>query len=323
MKQDTRVLETTEYVMRRSRYININQEKIKKLAENWAKSKIKIPVWNYNYHFFNNSWQSCEYLFILDSLNFCFWNKNPADKWQIKYKNSYLGGYFALAYSLKKAVKNRLIKFEPKFIFKLSYEDFKKIFLGKGDLLLLKERFKILKENYQILDKNYNGKFINLINECNGDAVKLVLKIVKNFPSFRDVAFYNKKKVNFYKRAQILAGDLYASFQGKKWGRLKNLDKLTMFADYKIPQILRGYGILEYSLELADKVNNGKIILSESKEEIEIRANSIWAVEFLRQEVKKMGVNLKNIEIDWILWNKTQKNNIKLKPYHLTKTIYY
>jgi len=323
MKKDLIVLETTKYVVERSRYININYDRVQELAEKWTKQKIKIPAWNYNYHFFDNSWQTCEYLFILDCLNFCFWSKELANKWRVKYKNSYLSGYFALSYSLKKAVEQGLIKFEPDFIAKMSYENFRKIFAGRGALPFLKERFRILKNSYKILDRKYAGKFINLIDKCKGDAIELVLEVVRNFLSFRDEAMFGSKKIRFYKRAQILVSDLYASFGGRKWGKFKNLNKLTIFADYKIPQILRGYEILEYSRDLAKKIDNKKIISPGSREEIEIRANAVWAVEFLKRELKKLETNLKSVEIDWILWNKAQKDDIKLKPHHLTKTIYY
>lgn len=277
------VLETTKYVIENSGLVKINRKKIKELARKWKKDGAKIPKWDCKHHYFDNSWRTCEYLFILDSLNFG-------------------GNYFDLALGLKNA-------FEKGKVFEAPF--------------LSKEKRKILKENYKILDKKYNGKFKNLLDKCNGDAMKLVSEIVKNFPSFRDEAKYKGRKIGFYKRAQILAGDLYASPDGKKWGKLKNLDKLTAFADYKIPQILRYYGILEYKDKLAGKIDNRKVIFAGSKEEIEIRASMIWAIEFLKNELKKLGINLRSFEIDWILWNKTQKKNIKLKPHHITKTIFY
>lgn len=276
------VLETTKYVIENSELVKINQEKIKELAIKWKKEKVKIPKWNCKHHYFDNSWRTCEYLFILDSLNFG-------------------GNYFDWASYLRRA-----------------FEQDKTIVLS-----LSEEKIKILEENYKILDKKYKGRLVNLISKCSGDAIKLVSEIVRNFPSFRDEAKYKKRKIGFYKRAQILAGDLYASFQGKKWGKLKNLDKLTAFADYKVPQILRHYGILEYKENLAKKVDNKKPIIAGSKEEIEIRASMIWAVEFLKKELKKLRINLKSIEIDWILWNKSQNKGLKLKPHHITKTIFY
>ena len=290
------VLKTTKYVIENSELVKINREKIKELARKWKKEGIKIPKWDYKHHYFDNSWRTCEYLFILDSLNFG-------------------GNYFDWASYLKKA-----------------FEQDKTIALS-----LSKEKIKILEKNYKILDKKYDsktclpclpdrqavGRFVNLINKCSGDAIKLVSEIVKNFLSFRDEAKYKGRKIGFYKRAQILAGDLYASFNGKKWGKLKNLDKLTAFADYKVPQILRYYGILEYKDKLARKVDNKKPIMTGSKEEIEIRASMIWAVEFLKEELKKTRINLRSFEIDWILWNKSQNKGLKLKPHHLAKTIFY
>lgn len=308
-----KVLETTKYVTENSEFVKINRKKIKELAEEWKQKKFRIPPWDYDYHFFDNSWRTCEYLFILDSLNFCYWARDPKKKWRIEYKKGqHLDGYFALAFCLKKAIEDRM-----------NHLDFKKALKGKGKLPFLKKRLKILKENYEILDEKYNGKFVNLIDKCDNDAAKLVSEVVRNFPSFKDEAVYKEKKVYFYKRAQILAGDLYASFKGRKWGRLKNLDKLTAFADYKIPQILRDYGILEYKNNLAKKIDSKKRILQGSREEIEIRASQIWAIEFLKDELEKLGINLRSFEIDWILWHQAQKDNFRLKPYHLTKTIYY
>lgn len=41
-------------------------------------------------------------------------------------------------------------------------------------------------------------------------------------------------KVKFYKRAQILAADLWSCFEGKTYGEFHDIDEyLTMFADYR------------------------------------------------------------------------------------------
>jgi len=315
------ILESTKYITDNSRFVKINRDKIRQLAKILKRRKIKPTRWNYEYHFFDNTKKTCEYLFILDSLNFCFWNKNWAEKW--KTEKGKLSGYFSLAYALKKAVEKGKLKLDADFILKLSYKNFSEIFKGTGELLFFKRRFEILKENYAILRKKYNGSFVNLIKRCNGDALKLVELVIKEFPSFRDEATYKNKRIGFYKRAQILVGDLYCCFNNKKWGRLKNLEKITAFPDYKIPQILRGFGILEYDKKLADKVDNKRLLKPKSEEEIEIRANTVWAVEFLRQELKRRGMNFKNIEIDWHLWNWAKKMETSLKPYHLTKTVFY
>ncbi len=107
-----RVLKSANYIIKNNSFVKINREKIRALAEKLSKEEIKIPGWDCNYHFFDNSWRTCEYLFVLDSLNFCFWAKNAKEKWQIQYeKNKNLNGYFALAFSLKKAVEKKIINF--------------------------------------------------------------------------------------------------------------------------------------------------------------------------------------------------------------------
>ena len=39
---------------------------------------------------------------------------------------------------------------------------------------------------------------------------------------------------------------------GKDLGEFDNIDKLTMFADYRVPQALEYFGILRYSKELKE-----------------------------------------------------------------------
>jgi hypothetical protein len=71
------------------------------------------------------------------------------------------------------------------------------------------------------------------------------------------------------------------------------------------------------------KVDNGIFLEAGSPEEIEIRANTIWAVELIRQELTRMGKELRAFEIDWFLWNLGQERQFKAKPYHRTVTTFY
>lgn len=77
--------------------------------------------------------------------------------------------------------------------------------------------------------------------------------VASTFSGFRDHAIYNGKQVFFYKRAQIFAGDIWGAFHGKGLGFFTDVDNLTMFADYRVPQILRHWNILKYSDSLSKK----------------------------------------------------------------------
>ena len=94
-------------------------------------------------------------------------------------------------------------------------------------------------------------------------------------------------------------------------------------ADYKIPQVLRHFGILEYSPVLANLVDNKKQILHDDEKEIEIRANMIYSVELIKQKLKQNNIELNSIQIDNALWLLSKNKEYKDKPHHLTKTIYY
>ena len=52
-----------------------------------------------------------------------------------------------------------------------------------------------------------------------------------------------------------------------------------MFADYRVPQILRHVDIFEYSKELSDKIDQEQELPYSCEEEIEIRAATVVAVE--------------------------------------------
>ena len=154
-------------------------------------------------------------------------------------------------------------------------------------------------------------------------AAELARRVAQNISSFNDTTVYNAQAVHFFKRAQILAGDLYGSFGGEKWGSFKNLQDLTAFADYKLPQILRAWGILNYAPELARMVDKKKPLLKDSPQEIEIRAGMVWAVELLRHALIEHGRTLSSVQMDWFLWDASQGNIKGMKPYHRVRTIYY
>lgn len=97
-----------------------------------------------------------------------------------------------------------------------------------------------------------------------------------------------------------------------------------MFADYRIPQILRHTGVLTYSQVLQTKIDNFEVIPFGSAEETEIRACTIIAVEMLRDRIRdKCGYQLTSVEVDWLLWNWGEKVKDSIAPHHRTLTIYY
>jgi hypothetical protein len=317
------VLETAKKVAKESLQVQIDGQSLVRFSKNLLEKGINLPPWETHYHFYDGGEKTVFYLLVLDTLNFCFWPAPEAMKWEIEYKSRKLSGYYALAVSLKQALESGIPLNQAEFLAGLSLLSLKEILGGRGDLQLPEQRVQNLNELGRALLGEYNGKASELVASAGESAIALVRILYRRLSSFRDVAKYRGHQVPFYKRAQILAADLNGAFQGRKWGRFNDMDKLTAFADYKLPQVLRHLGILRYSPELADKIEQRILIEAGSREEVEIRANTIWAVELMRQELEKMGKGLRAFEIDWILWNLGQDEAFKEKPYHRTVTIFY
>jgi hypothetical protein len=204
----------------------------------------------------------------------------------------------------------------------IAAEDFARLLRGENEIPMLTERWHNVQELGRVLRDRYSGSAARLVEQADHDAARLAHLIVENLASFNDTTLYRSHGVNLFKRAQILVADLYGAFRGEAWGRFDNLAVLTSFADYKLPQILRAWGILKYERKLARRVDGRIEIEKDSPEEVEIRASMLWGVELLREAVSARGQALTSVQMDWYLWEASQ-NLPEARPYHRVRTIYY
>jgi hypothetical protein len=91
---------------------------------------------------------------------------------------------------------------------------------------------------------------------------------------------------------------------------------LTVFADYQVPRVLRALGVLKYSSELSDLIDNQKLLSKYGAEEEAIRAAAILAGE---QIAERFGVDPS--VVDNYLW--THRSLAGKAPFHLTETTEY
>lgn len=314
---------TSRFVSERSKSVSINRDRIKELARKIKENQYTIPPWEHEYHFFDGTIRSVAYLFVLDSINFCFWPPKGKNRWEFKYQGRWYSGYSALSISLKKAFEEGVPLDDPDFLEALPFREFLKILNGSGTLQLMEERHRILNELGMIIKNRFNGDIREIIQPAEGKTLVLLDILVEVFPFFRDSAYYEGKRVHFHKRAQILIADLNGAFNGKSWGYFKDMDRLSAFADYKLPQVLRHMGILEYSPQLSEMIDSFVLLEPGSREEVEIRANTVWAVELIKQELMNLGIKIDSFEIDRLLWYLGQKEMFRKRPYHRTITIFY
>ncbi|MDQ2884561.1 MAG: queuosine salvage family protein [Chloroflexota bacterium] len=323
------VLSSTRAVVEQGEYVWIDTERINALAEQWAqelsahmRNEQQSDVWDDRYHFHDGTQRTANWLLVLDALNFCFWAEKKQPRWSIDYKGETLNGYWAEAAALTRAVEEGLPLWDAQYLSTISTETVAHIFRGTQTIPLLQQRVENAQEAGRILLQMYDGQFVHALEQAEGSAIRLVQQLIAHFPSFRDVDTYHGREVRFFKRAQICVADLAAAFHGKQWGTFTDLDQLTIYADYKLPQVLRHYNVLEYHSGLAERVDAGSELAAGSVEEIEIRACTIWACELLRRALLQHGCSMTNAAIDQRLWLLGQ-NGAAMRPYHRTRTIYY
>lgn len=121
--------------------------------------------------------------------------------------------------------------------------------------------------------QKYSCSFTNCIKAANGSAAGLVNLLANDFSCFRDEFKFQgrRKPVRFLKRAQILTADLWACFQGEGYGAFKDIDKITMFADYRVPQVLNTMGCISYSPPLNEAIKDRQILPSGGTWELQMR----------------------------------------------------
>mmetsp|Transcript_42460 Transcript_42460/g.102261 ORF Transcript_42460/g.102261 Transcript_42460/m.102261 type:complete len:280 (-) Transcript_42460:1348-2187(-) len=220
----------------------------------------------------------------------------------------------------------------------------------------ISKRIELLREVGTVLLERFDGSAMSFIERADNDASKLVELIATSFPGFRDeVVLENNnsdngnkidnnggtppRRIVFLKRAQILVGDWNAALQLD----LKGMDRLTTFADYRVPQLLRFKLCLEYHPTLLGNLVDSYVELKASSiEEISIRAATVVAVQKLVRVLndKKRNTNssgsgdsgedvesnsFTDVIVDWHLWQVGEKMNNEgiMKPFHRVRTHFY
>lgn len=331
--------------------------------------KLLPPSWRQDYHFFEEANTQTQkviatladgtqlteadernilYILVLDAVNYCFW---PCEGYE----------YADLAGSLKTVLLRDPAAFSPERLVKATeeevaawlqppnpqqysfgqYYDYIEKKQGKEvreqllanktpiTIPLLAQRTRSIREvGYALLTQS-SGSAITFIQQAQQSAAKLVEMISAHLPAFRDSCIYQGYQVFLYKRAQILVGDIWGAYEGTSLGHFIDIQHVTCFADYRVPQVLRAVGIMQYSDTLSQIIDNKEEIV-QSELEIELRACTIQAVEKMvtllnsrKTDTDTDTTHIIPVQLDWLLWERGEASLDKLLPHHRTRTIFY
>jgi hypothetical protein len=310
------------------------------------------------------------YILALDAMNFCFWPTTVSITTETSLSKPYVYEYEDLASTLTAicqadhAVQEADLK-SVSGNYALSARNLCDMTVATMTRLLIEHhpelkvppnmeaRCTLWNEVGSVLLAQFEGSAMNVIERANGSAVALVELMIDYFPGFCDYVVPSKTTsaiqgniindipvdgLYFLKRAQICVGDWNASLDLQ----LSDMNQLTTFADYRVPQLLRHWKILHYSDSLAAVIDSGKELAMNSPEELSIRAATVTAVELLVQELNSKQQQQQQqqqqgdegsgdkkpwtaVATDWYLWQSGERLQAegKLQPHHRVRTVYY
>ena len=333
------IRQATAAVASRARFITLDEARLRELAielaelAELAREPAEPATLDPAHHYAGDASTTLAFVVTLDAVNFGsgwfpFLDKLPG-----------LSGYFTVATRLKEHFETHAGMTAAELA-ELDARDCAQIFgqtraEGRAEVAELMGHFAIaLRDLGRWLEVHHDGRFEGLIEQASGSAEKLVA-LLSEMPYYRDVSHYEELQVPFYKRAQLTAADLSAAFSGSGgtgFGAFRDLASLTLFADNLVPHVLRCEGVLHYDAALAKRIDSGELLVQGSPEEVEIRALAVHAVErmvaLLRAEARTSGV-LEPADtptaqrLDYLLWNRGQRPEIKARPRHRARCVYY
>ena len=163
------------------------------------------------------------------------------------------------------------------------------------------------------VQREYDGRFVAVVERAGPSAIALVGALAP-WSCFADTSAYDGIAIPFLKRAQIVAADLDLA----RVAAFDDLRALTMFADNLVPHVLRLEGVLVFERDLLARIESGELIEHGSREEVEIRACAVHAVERLAAATGRSAV-----ELDRLLWQRGQAPVYKAQPRHRSRSTAY
>jgi hypothetical protein len=307
-------------VVERARWVSVEQAPLERLARSLSEeAQTLTPSWDPIHHQRGDAATTAAFVITLDAVNF-------GSGWfpQLRKPEGY-SGYRTIASAVARRFDARG-PFSARELAGITQRECAALFeqdLASSEVAQLMALFaRAWRDLGELLGVHYDGRFDAFVAKASESAARLVEQLAA-MPLYRDVAHYHGMRVPLYKRAQITASDLAHACRGEGLGRFRDLDELTSFADNLVPHVLRCHGVLAYHAELARRIDAGEPLAAGSNEEIEIRAVGLHAVEKLSAATALTGARVPPRRLDELLWNRGQAPEIKARPRHRAKSVYY
>ena len=308
------ILESCNRVVRCARHVSIDDSALRERAESIERNTITAPTFPEPLRIHGSREACANFVLLTDCLNFCFWSDRP---WVVSFAGREWTRTFAMLAGLVRTIQADRTWLQARHWADAGRTDVAEMFAGVGHIPMFDERVEVLRGTGAALLSKYDGSFVNAVEEARADASNVARLLAHDFPSFRDLSEYDGEPIAFLKRAQICAADLAALWSAGGHGSLTGLDRLTVFADYRLPQLFRHWGVLGVAEPLARRIDSLIEIAPDSAEEVELRAATICIGDRMARAVQVPAWRL-----DYFLWERSHDPDVAVQ-HHRTRTIFY
>jgi hypothetical protein len=322
---NSKVLSSLTPVIDSLKKIQINNQEILNVADWIAYEEFPSPQSNKTK---KNPEEVIRTTLLLNTLNFAFTDFEKSIKYEIEREGKIFSDSEAMLTQVNEAIASGIKLYDGRVLSSLDMDKLNKIFSGNIEMPMMSERLEVLNEVGEKLSSKYEGDWLNFINEgprklySNGEG--LIERLITEFPRFDDkTVLEDGHEVHFYKLAQLAFWGIHGELSGAGHFIVEDMHKMSAFADYIVPVALEVMKIITYSDGLKNKIMSGEIVERDSRDEVEIRAVSLYATAKLTEEVNKRRPSDKQIiipQLDYRLWKQYHATH---RPHHLTVTTMY
>ena len=322
---NSKVLSSLTPVIDNLKKIQINNQEILNVADWIAYEEFPSPQSNKTK---KNPEEVIRTTLLLNTLNFAFTDFEKSIKYEIEREGKIFSDSEAMLTQVNEAIASGIKLYDGRVLSSLDMDKLNKIFSGNIEMPMMSERLEVLNEVGEKLSSEYKGDWLNFINEgprklySNGEG--LIERLITEFPRFDDkTVLEDGHEVHFYKLAQLAFWGIHGELSGAGHFIVEDMHKMSAFADYIVPVALEVMKIITYSDGLKNKIMSGEIVERDSRDEVEIRAVSLYATAKLTEEVNKRRPSDKQIiipQLDYRLWKQYHATH---RPHHLTVTTMY
>ena len=317
-----------EEVARRAQHVSINPERLIAMADGAPAQLLAMPTWSDDPATFTGHAEDViTWLMTCNALNFSYYPEPGQPRWFTRVGGTEVGQddeALGVMAAIGQAIKNGVPFGDWSWVSQMDEHDLGPYLApaaGAGRLPMMEARLESL------LDLAGARQFFStpagVFTAAGGSAERFVEVLTGAAPMWRDVRQYEELTLPFHKRAWLCAAMLHGRFVNDPVRAFRDPGVIPAFADYRLPQVLRGTGVMELSAPLAAHIEAGEPLEVNSTAEVEIRAVTVAIAAQLHERLRQRIPDLLMMQVDHFLWRMAVQVQDRLPPFHRTRTTDY